>query len=178
LSFFSNFASGPPPPRLDQLLALHEAGIVRFLGPGTWVDADDLNGTFRAGSSSWDGVIHARALVEARIPSPHVERSADPFIVALRSRGSIASQVLVGSDGSQVKSGKLLVDSALRVIAADGSVHPRRFALGVTTSRPAAGTFARPRTNALAFRQNDQVARAILHVLDVDVARATFVRAG
>ena len=35
-------------------------------------------------------------------------------------------------------------------------------ALGVFTSRPAAGAFSRPRTNAPAFRQNDAVAREVL----------------
>ncbi len=177
-SFFSDFASGPPPPRLDQLLALHRAGIVRFLGPRTWIDTDAVGGTFLAGSASWDGVVAARALVEARIPAPHIDQSVDPLISALRDRGSITSQRLEGHHGYHVETGKLLVDAGLHVVATDGSAHPRRFALGVTTSRPAAGTFARPRTNALSFRQNDQVARAILEEVGVNVARSNFAEAG
>jgi len=50
-------------------------------------------------------------------------------------------------------------------VRADGSAHPRRFAVGTFTNRPAAGAFARPRTNAPAFRQNDAVARALLQAL-------------
>jgi hypothetical protein len=62
--------------------------------------------------------------------------------------------------------------------AEDGSAHPRRFVLGVTTSRPAAGTIARPRTNVLSFRQNDQVGRAIREVIGVDLAHPSLVEAG
>jgi hypothetical protein len=46
-----------------------------------------------------------------------------------------------------------------------GRAHPRRFALGIHTSRPAAGAFARPGRNAPSFRQNDVVARVVLRRL-------------
>ena len=53
-------------------------------------------------------------------------------------------------------------DIGVRLVRSDGSAHPHRRAVGVFTSRPAAGAFARPRTNAPAFRQNDLVARSVL----------------
>ncbi len=59
--FFSALASGPPGPRLDQLLALSEAGLVRFLGAGMWVETDDDRGVFRAGSASTPEVVEAPA---------------------------------------------------------------------------------------------------------------------
>ncbi len=46
--FFSYLASGPPGPRLRQLLALSRAGVVRFLGADTTVTADERRGVFRA----------------------------------------------------------------------------------------------------------------------------------
>ena len=62
--------------------------------------------------------------------------------------------------------GKVVVSGPhLRLTHADGTPHPRRHALGGFTNRPAAGAFARPRTNAPVFRQNDAVARAILQQL-------------
>ncbi|MDG4866345.1 adenylate cyclase, partial [Streptomyces sp. T-3] len=65
--FFSCLASGPPGPRLRQLLALSRAGVVRFLGADMTVEAED--GVFRAGSASLPGEsVEARALVEARLP--------------------------------------------------------------------------------------------------------------
>ena len=50
----------------------------------------------------------------------------------------------------------------LELLDQAGQAHPRRFALGVHTSRPAAGAFARPGHNAPSFRQNDVVARVVL----------------
>ncbi|WP_055618443.1 FAD/NAD(P)-binding protein, partial [Streptomyces phaeochromogenes] len=65
--FFSYLASGPPGPRLRQMLALSRAGVLRFLGAGMTVSASD--GVFRAGSAGVPGeYVEARALVEARLP--------------------------------------------------------------------------------------------------------------
>ena len=75
----------------------------------------------------------------------------------------MTEEVASDDHGWHRNTGKVVVTGpSLRVVRADGTDHPHRHALGVFTSRPAAGAFARPRTNAPAFRQNDAVARAIL----------------
>ncbi|MFM2078251.1 MAG: hypothetical protein RJA49_2141, partial [Actinomycetota bacterium] len=76
-SFFMYFASGPPPARLRQLLALEAAGLVRFLGPGLHVEVDERAGAFVATSSAHPGTRTAGALVDARIAPPSVSRAAD-----------------------------------------------------------------------------------------------------
>ncbi len=43
-TFFSYVASGPPPHRLEELLALADAGVVRFLGPELSVHLDPTRG--------------------------------------------------------------------------------------------------------------------------------------
>ena len=70
--FFSFLASGPPAHRLRELLALSQAGIVEFLGADMWIDADDVEGRWRAGSASSPHVVGAGALIEARLPRPSV----------------------------------------------------------------------------------------------------------
>src|SRR5690606_3440905 len=68
-SLFSFGDSGPPPHRLHQLLALERAGVVRFLGPGVRVSADEEAGRFRARSAT--GIeVAADALVDAFLPEP------------------------------------------------------------------------------------------------------------
>lgn len=52
-----------------------------------------------------------------------------------------------------------------RILDRAGLPHPRRFALGPHTDARSGGAFARPRTNAPAFRQNDATARALLTFL-------------
>ncbi|MFF7654124.1 FAD/NAD(P)-binding protein [Streptomyces sp. NPDC007983] len=154
--FFSHLASGPPGPRLEQLLALSRAGVVRFLGAGMTVTTDPRRGVFQAGGANVPGTqVEARALVEARLPEPTVRRSRDPLLRALHRDGAAATPA-----------GLLAVspDDA-RILDRNGRPHPRRFALGPHTDGRSSGAFARPRTNAPAFRQNDATARALLLAL-------------
>ncbi|MDQ0944525.1 FAD/NAD(P)-binding domain-containing protein [Streptomyces sp. V1I1] len=154
--FFNYLASGPPGPRLRQLLALSSAGIVRFLGAGITVEADEKRGIFRAGSASVPGEwIEARALVEARLPAPSLERTRSPLLRALYADGAAATPT-----------GLLSVDPEDgRVLDRSGRPHPRRFALGPHTAARASGAFTRPRTGGPAFAQNDATARTALALL-------------
>ncbi|MEU5057805.1 MULTISPECIES: FAD/NAD(P)-binding protein [unclassified Streptomyces] len=152
--FFSYLASGPPGPRLRQLLALSRAGVVRFAGADMRVAAED--GVFRATSATVPGsAIEARALVEARLPHPTLARTRDQLLRELYEDGARATPA-----------GLLAVDPEDgRVLHRDGTAHPRRFALGPHTNARGAGAFTRPRTNSPSFRQNDATARAVLAFL-------------
>ncbi|MFG2525450.1 FAD/NAD(P)-binding protein [Streptomyces sp. NPDC048527] len=152
--FFSYLASGPPGPRLRQLLALSRAGIVKFTGADMRVTAED--GVFRATSATVPGsVVEARALVEARLPHPTLARTRDQLLRELYEDGARATPA-----------GLLAVDPEDgRVLHRDGTAHPRRFALGPHTNARGAGAFTRPRTNSPSFRQNDATARAVLALL-------------
>lgn len=154
--FFSYLASGPPGPRLQQLLALSRAGVVRFLGAGLTVETDEEHGLFRATGATLPGAhTEARALVEARLPDPSLRHTASPLLRALRDEGA----ALTGT-------GLLSVDPAdSRVLDRAGRPHPRRFALGPFTTARNSGAFTRPRTGGPAFRQNDAAARAALTFL-------------
>jgi hypothetical protein len=164
-SFFMYDASGPPPERLRQLLAVAEAGLVRFVGARTSVTADEAAGTFVARSASHGDAVRAGALVDARIAPPALARTRDRLLQSLRARGEACEEVATDASGWSRATGKVLVAGPdLRLVAADGRVRPRH-AVGVFTSRPAAGAFARPRTNALAFRQHDAVARSVLRTV-------------
>ncbi|MDF3290427.1 FAD/NAD(P)-binding protein [Streptomyces silvisoli] len=163
--FFSYYASGPPAPRLRQLLALSRAGVVRFLGAGLTVEADRERGVFRASSPGVPGKVEATALVEARLPGPSVHRSRDRLLRSLAEDGAGGEEMLRDGD-HLLPTGLLAVDPAdARLIGRDGRPHPRRLALGPHTNGRAYAAFARPRTNAPAFRQNDATARAVLAFL-------------
>lgn len=154
--FFSYIASGPPGPRLRQLLALSRAGIVRFLGADMSVEADERRGIFRAGSAVVPGeYVEARALAEARLPDPSPERTRSPLLRALYEEGAAA-----------ISAGLVRVDpDDGRLLERDGRPHPRRFALGPHTTARSSGAFTRPGTGGPAFRQNDTTARAVLTLL-------------
>ncbi|GHE01837.1 FAD/NAD(P)-binding protein [Streptomyces alanosinicus] len=158
--FFSYLASGPPGPRLRQMLALSRAGLLRFLGADMTVTA--ANGVFRAASPTVPGfAVEARALVEARLPEPTVGRGRDSLLRELHAEGAAESP-----------EGLLRTDPADgRILDGVGRPHPRRFALGPSTDARTPGAFTRPRTGGAAFRQNDATARAVLAFLTTPLVK-------
>jgi hypothetical protein len=160
--FFSYFASGPPPRRLQELLALQEAGVVSFLGEEMRVATED--GCFVGSSASYPGTVEASTLIEARLPEPSVRRVSDELLRAMRDAGALAEETVADLvSGAKLPSGRIhtrVADS--RLVDGAGNPHRSRFAVGPHTSARSPGAFTRPRTNALPFRQNDAVAREIL----------------
>ncbi|MEU6641889.1 FAD/NAD(P)-binding protein [Saccharomonospora sp. NPDC046836] len=171
--FFSYFASGPPPGRLRELLALHDAGLVGFLGADIHVELDDERGTFSASGSSFPGSVEARTLIEARLPVPDLRTAHDPLVRSLLDSGAIVEEILPDTtSGHGLPSGRIHTRAADgRLLDASNRPHPRRFALGHHTSTRSAGAFTRPRTNALSLRQNDAVARHILTLAEQEKTR-------
>lgn len=153
MGFFSFLASGPPGPRLEELLALARAGVVRFLGADTEITV--AGDGFRARSASAPGEAAARTLIDARLPELRLERVRDPLLASLKRRGEIRERVPTG-----------LIDADpadQRVRDAAGRPHPARFAAGVLVAGGAgSGGFPRPGTGAPFFSQNDALAREAL----------------
>lgn len=170
--FFSFLASGPPPRRLAELLALHRAGVLRFIGPDLDVRIDD--DAFVATSAAVPGEVRARSLVDAFLSRVDLAATADPLLLALLDRGELLAERAPAPDRSHTIGGLLTTDARARTLRADGQAHPRRYAAGPSVSGSAgAAGFARPGFNGPAFRQNDRLARAMLTDLGfgVPVAR-------
>lgn len=163
--FFSYVASGPPGHRVEELLALSRAGVVTFLGGELRIGLDEQRGEFVATGAHLPEPLHARRLIDAWLPASEAETSLDPALRDLVTSG--VGRLHVHDDGRDtVSTGRVDVRQGdARIVRPDGSAHPRRFAIGAYTSAPFVGAFSRPRTNAVAFRENDAVARAVLEVL-------------
>ncbi|MEU4654059.1 FAD/NAD(P)-binding protein [Streptomyces sp. NPDC023723] len=162
--FFSFLASGPPGFRLRQLHALSRAGIVRFTGADLRIGTDEATGTFTATSPTVPGhTVRATALIEAYLPRHALDRTEDPLLRRLYRAGELAEEVVTDATDTH-RSGLLTVSPADAHLVDPllGGPHPRRIALGAPTNSRAVAAFARPRTDAPAFRQNDAVARALL----------------
>ncbi|WP_424465656.1 FAD/NAD(P)-binding protein [Pseudoclavibacter helvolus] len=160
--FFSYVASGPPGHRLDELLALSEVGVVHFLGGDLRVWEDEEAGRFRAKGTTLERQVSARALIDAWLPDSDVAHTDNVALRQLIDSGEGRERIAATPEGS-LATGVIEVRRAdSRVVRADGSVHPRRFAVGPYTSNPFVGAFSRPRTNAVSFRENDAVALSTL----------------
>ncbi|SHL37724.1 FAD-NAD(P)-binding [Pseudonocardia thermophila] len=165
--FFNGVASGPPGFRVRELLALSEAGFVRFLGAGMAIEA--VPEGFRATSATLPTAppVQARALVEARLPDPSASRSTDALLASLVRAGEVVEAVIVDHDDTVLRNtGQIRTrPSDGAIVDATGRVHPRRFAAGPHTTVKLPGAFTRPGTNSLSFRHNDALARAVLKVM-------------
>ena len=161
--FFSFVDSGPPPRRLREMLALHRAGLLRFLGPGLSVTADESTGEFVAGSPQTGFSVRAegvhRGPAAGNVRGPLAESAAG--LAALHRAGS--EQQLLTADGIH-STGKLLVSDRHELLDGQGRTGGRLFGVGPGTSGWGAGAFARPNTNAAPFRENDALARTVLGV--------------
>ncbi|MET9464282.1 FAD/NAD(P)-binding protein [Streptomyces sp. NPDC006544] len=163
---------GPPASRIEELIALVEAGTVRLVGPGMRVRvAVDAAGdaVFEATSDRVGGApVHARILVEARLPEPDVRRTEDPLLAHLLATGQISPYRIAGTCGSHYETGGVSVtERPNRVVDADGRAHPRRFAYGIPTEAvhwvTAAGI--RPGVNSVILGDSDAIALAVLELL-------------
>ena len=162
--FFSFVDSGPPPRRLREMLALHRAGVLRFLGPGLAITAEEASGRFVAASAQAGITVSATALIEARLPAPSVARSTNPLLRQLYRSGLGAEQQHLSAEGLH-STGRLLVSDRNEILSPVGEPRLRLFGVGPGTSGWGAGAFARPGTNAAPFRENDALARRILTVM-------------
>jgi len=164
-TFFSYLASGPPPHRLEELLALAEAGIVAFLGPDVAVTVDD--GGFAASSPQVPGRTTARVMIDAWLPAADATLSTDG---ALRELATVHGSELRGADSDyQGSLGRVRVTEDGRVLRADDTAHDALFAIGPFTSLPEAGAFTRPASDSLSLRQTDRVAGALSARLGVEI---------
>ena len=164
-TFFSYLASGPPPHRLEELLALADAGVVRFLGPDVTVTVDARG--FAASSPRVPGETVAGALVDAWLPAADAALSTN---VALRELATVHGTELRVTDAEHDGSlGRVRVSDDGRVLRLDGSPHDTLFAIGPFTSQTEAGAFTRPAADSLSLRQTDVVAGAIAARLAVSV---------
>lgn len=147
-SFFSFIASGPPPRRLRELLALQAAGFIEFLGPEMQVEANEFSGYFEATSALSTTPRRAEVLIDAFLPKQDARYSANPLIAA-------------STDTDRVH-----VDAQNRVLDQQGQGSSTRFAVGAFTDSMVTGAFPRPGSNAPVFRDNDALARQLLELLD------------
>ncbi|MFJ4184317.1 FAD/NAD(P)-binding protein [Kitasatospora sp. NPDC089509] len=157
---------GPPRGRIEEAVALMEAGILRLVGPDLRIEPDPAGPGFTAWSPAVAGkAVRAEVLIEARLPEPGLSRTADPLLRALLARGEAASYVVPDPDGPGYDTGALAVTgSPSRLVDRRGHAHPRRFAIGVPTEGVhwVTAVGIRPAVGSVTVQETDAVARALL----------------
>ena len=157
---------GPPRQRIEQMIALMEAGILNVLGPRLEVRAED--GAWLAHSPEVPGsMVRATTLIEARLPKPNLRHTADKLLVHLLKTGQCRPHAL---DGLETE-GLDVTLSPYHLISCQGRAHASRFAVGVPTEGVRWVTTAGPRpgVNSVTLSDTDAVARAALHVATTEI---------
>ncbi|MCK6209229.1 FAD/NAD(P)-binding protein [Georgenia sp. EYE_87] len=158
-------ASGPPPERTAQLLALVEAGVVELVGEQMTVTVED--GAFVARSAVRGRVHRARAFAETRMSKGHVDITGDPLLRSLVDSGRARLHSRPTPDGRSVTLRSLDV-SADRFLLLDaaGDADERVVVLGIPAGdvQPGSAIGATPGTPSPLLAGAD---RAAAHALEL-----------
>jgi hypothetical protein len=164
---FNAFASiGPPARRIEEMIALVEAGVLHVIGPGMRVGPAAGGAGFLVSSPAVRGsAIELAALVEARLPPLDIRTTTDPLLRDLRHRGGCRVFRIPDPDGpGHVTGGLAVTRRPYRLVDVTERAHPRRFAFGVPTEGVHWATAAgiRPGVNSVILGDADAIARACL----------------
>lgn len=158
---------GPPAGRIEEMIALIEAGVLDVLGPELRIGTDDDAGVFTARSGAVGGeLVPGRVLIEARLPVPDLPETADPLLAQLLASGQARPHTVPGAPGGTgYRTGAVAVtERPCHVIDARGRPHPRRFAYGVPTEAVHWATAAgiRPGVDSVTLGDSDAIAAALM----------------
>ncbi|MFJ7196343.1 MULTISPECIES: FAD/NAD(P)-binding protein [unclassified Streptomyces] len=157
---------GPPPSRIEEMVALMEAGVLRVAGPGMTVHPSAGRKAFLVRSAAIpDAEDEATVLIEARLPEVDVRTTDDPLLRQLMSTGAASAYTIPNPSGKGLATGGLAVTGRpYRVLDAKGEAHPYRFAFGIPTESVHWATAAgiRPGSDSVILGDADAIARAAL----------------
>ncbi|MFE6721776.1 FAD/NAD(P)-binding protein [Streptomyces albidoflavus] len=162
--FNAHLSIGPPARRVEEMIALIEADVLRIVGPGLTVTAESTG--YACHSPLVPGsAVTVGALVEARLPTITLTRTDDALLRGLLATGQCTTyRIRNRGHGVYETDGLAVTERPFHLIDAAGQAHPRRFAFGVPTEFvhwvTAAGI--RPGVNSVTLTDADALARAAL----------------
>lgn len=154
---------GPPVRRIEEMIALVEAGVLHVVGPRVRIRRHTTEGVFLVDSETVPGPpVRCRGLIEARLPDIDLRRSANPLLRYLLTTGRSRPYHVGGYESG----GLAVTERPYRLLDRAGLAHPARFAFGVPTEGvhwvTAAGI--RPGVGSVTLEDADAIARAVLTV--------------
>lgn len=171
---FASWASGPPLLRARQALALEEAGLIVFTGPGMSIGIDEAAGRFAVHAGT--GPTHrCDAVLEAHLPGVDLERYTSPLVRAWRARGEVQPAVVADTHGEEpLTTGSIDVADDGTPLTGSRTRLSRRFVLGqpVSTAQPGSAITAEPGRGSQLLRYAERTAIALASLAGALDARA------
>lgn len=159
---------GPPRIRIQQMLALIEAGILEAAPAGLKVGITADKFFVSTDNPNYEYIV--TNLVEARLGAIDLHRSTNPLEANLRDEGVMTSASYLLSDQSVYSTGALIVDrQTFELITSTGHRMAGLHAYGVPTEKYMWFTTSLPRPygNDRMLRDADNIARTILTAVEV-----------
>ncbi|GGC98494.1 hypothetical protein GCM10011512_26790 [Tersicoccus solisilvae] len=140
--FVEGLASGPPVQRIEQLIALAEAGVAHFVGPDPQFGVAESGETFVA-SSPWVArpPLAARVMIEATAPANAVARAQSPLLTGMLADGLVRPRSMMGVTGTpEVTAGMDVTLPPYRAIDAAGRTVEGLYVIGLPLASVQLGT--------------------------------------
>lgn len=153
---------GPPLERIEQLLALIEAGIFEVTAPQIHVDTEGQQFVARDVRQQ---EFRGNALIEARLGATDIAISRNPVIENLRQQGLIVQPTRTRADGSTYQLGAATFDrQTFEVIDQNGNKVPHLYIYGITLEglKWFGTVIPRPGVNTVILREAAWIAQRIL----------------
>lgn len=170
-SLHSFVSIGPPWSRIEEMVALMDAGIVEVAGPEFSMECNNEEEVF-VGRSTVPGDLHrGTVLVDAMLPGVDLDRTTNLVLAQLKSQRQLKNfSVSSASADDHVTGGVAVTERPFRAIKPDGSIHPRRYVFGVPTEGAnwVTETGIRPNVNSITLGDSDVIARSVLGLVHHD----------
>lgn len=157
---FNAFLSvGPPRQRIEEMIALIEAGVLEILGPGLEIEADGKAWLARS-TEIPHSMVGVTTLIEARLPEISLRRTDDKLLAHLFKTGQCRPHTVDGYETGALD----VTESPFRVLGKNGRTHRGLYAIGVPTEGVhwVTTAVARPGVKSVTLAEIDEVARAAL----------------
>lgn len=153
---------GPPLERIEQLLALIEAGVFEVTAPQIHVDTEGQQFVARDARQQ---EFRGNALIEARLGATDIGISRNPVIENLRQQGLLVQPTRTRADGSTYQLGAATFDrQTFEVIDQNGNKVPHLYIYGITLEglKWFGTVIPRPGVNTVILREAAWIAQRIL----------------
>lgn len=153
---------GPPLERIEQLLALIEAGVFEVTAPQIHVDTEGQQFVARDVRQQ---EFRGNALIEARLGATDIAISRNPVIENLRQQGLLVQPTRTRVDGSTYQLGAATFDrQTFEVIDQNGNKVPHLYIYGITLEglKWFGTVIPRPGVNTVILREGAWIAQRIL----------------
>lgn len=169
LPVMSLLSAGPPLERVQQVIALLDAGLLEIVGPDAHFHCDHESDNFIVESPQVAGSRRqVSALIDSRIPVPDLDRNSEPLFRQLVADGVVTEFVNETATHRFATGGLAVTRAESRVMDANDRPHRGLYAIGIPTEHSRWFTqvgSSRPGSRTSFHRDADVIAVSILRRL-------------